>query len=454
MAGEVKSAEFETQTKPQIPPAGGLGMISAALGDGMELPKTSPGTIATYRKMRNNPTVALAMAVSTAPIRSAAIGVQARDDDTPDEWLELVRWQKRVHWDTLLKNMLTGVWFGFAPFENVYEVRDSLIVYKRIKHLIPEKTDILIDKETGEFKGFRQGSVELSRRKSFLYTHDQEGDQLHGRSRFENIRDTAWVTWDDMNKRWRQFALKVASVIALIHYPEGESKDRSGSLKDNFELAELVLANLVRGAGVAIPNTFAKYAGDLTRAGIDISKLKAWEIEFLETKGNHTEGFIKSMRYADSLIFRGILVPERAATEGQSGTKAEASAHGDLAMVIADLLMSEILAAANTNFVDNLLCINFGEDAAGAVRLVTEGVNPMTKAFFRNLIQAILSNPLNIGLLEQLVDVGELAESTGLPRPPEDPTGLSHKPGSNGKGGNVEILGNHVKLYQDIYGSH
>ena len=111
MAGEVKSADLETQTKPHIPPSAGLGMISAALGDGMELSKPAPGTIATYRKMRNNPTVALAMAVSTTPIRSAAIGVQARDKDTPDEWVELVRWQKRVPWDTLLKNMLTGGWY-------------------------------------------------------------------------------------------------------------------------------------------------------------------------------------------------------------------------------------------------------------------------------------------------------------------------------------------------------
>ncbi|HPS52800.1 MAG TPA: hypothetical protein PLK08_04530, partial [Phycisphaerae bacterium] len=209
---------------------------------------------------------------------------------------------------------------------------------------------------------------------------------------------------------------KVAGVIPMIEYPPGESLDQNGNLKTNYELAAMILANLGKGNGVAMPNVLAKYAEDLARQGVDISQLKAWMISFLEVQGSHGDMFEKLMRHRESLMMRGWLVPERTATEGQHGTNAEAVTHGELSLVVADQTLLEMLQAVNWHLVNPLLRTNFGQQAENKVWISRSGLDPEQKAFLRNIMQSILTNPANVDLFTTMLDVDAMLDDTGLPK--------------------------------------
>ena len=252
--------------------------------------------------------------------------------------------------------------------------------------------------------------------KCFLFTYDGEAGNFYGRSRHESIRTHAWGPWTELSRKRNQYFAKVAGVVPVIEYPEGESRDAHGAVQSNFDLARAVLQNLGQGKGVAMPNIFARYAGDLARSGIDLEQLKAWHISFLETNEQHGREFTETMRHLESLMLRGWLVPERAVTEGQYGTKAEAGEHAKLALTAAELLLEDILRCVNWYLVNPLVVLNFGRRAENSVTLVRGGLDPAEQAFFRELIQKVLAAPSNVQTLWEMLDVEAMLDGVGLPR--------------------------------------
>jgi hypothetical protein len=189
-----------------------------------------------------------------------------------------------------------------------------------------------------------------------------------------------------------------------------------GEEKSNFDLAKAVLAKLGVGDGVCMPNTMAKFAGDLARSGIDLAKLKAWHVQFLETKGQHGREFTNSLKHLESLLMRGWLVPERAGTEGQYGTKAEAEIHGNIALTIADLVFADILKNVNWYLINPLLVYNYGRDVENTIWLERGELDPLMRAFYRELVKAVLTHPQNYDLLESWIDIDTLVTKVGLPK--------------------------------------
>jgi Protein of unknown function (DUF935). len=230
------------------------------------------GTFSTYRKMRGNPTIALARMVATAPIRTASWSVEAKDE-ADDNMVSLIQDQMNALWPKLINDILTSLDYGYAGFEKVWEVKDGRLVYNKIKPLLVDNTSILVD-EYGNYRGLRQGKIDLGVEKSFIYTHDGEAGDLYGRSRHENIREDAWQPWLDAAAKRKAYITKTAGVIPVIEYPEGASRDESGAEKSNFDLAKAVLEKLGKGNGVAMPNVFAKYAGDCRGPALTSISLK------------------------------------------------------------------------------------------------------------------------------------------------------------------------------------
>ena len=383
------------------------------------------GTYAIYRKMRGHPTVALARMAATAPVRTANLSYES-DEGTPDERVDFIRGQIDQLWPMLAKEMLYALDYGFSSFEKVFESTtidgQQRWVYRKLKSLRPEKTKILVDRDTGAFAGLKQGRIELGPEKAFLFTYDGEAGNPYGRSRHENIRETAWHPWMQTLTKLGQYTTKVSGVIPMIEYPEGESRDSTGAVKSNFELAQAVLAGLGTGKGVAMPNILAKHADDLARAGIDVSQLKAWHIDFLETKGQHGEGLTGMLEYYDKLMLRGWLVPERAATEGTHGTKAEAGEHRQLSLVAVDLLLDDMLRHVNWYLIDPLLSYNFGPEAVGTVRAATSGLTEAERGLYRRIIEKVLTNPTTMDVLLAFVDLEALLDQTGIPRNEDAPS--------------------------------
>ena len=408
------------------------------------------GDYSVYRAMRNNPTVAMARIAATAPIRSAEIGIESKDN-TPEDRTEFITAEVDRLWPALIKDCLWSLDFGFQSFEKVYEIKDGRYSLKKLKPLKPDDTKLVLDVNTNTFLGIKQSAIELPAEKVFWLVYDGEPGDWYGRPRHENIRTNAWHPWQELIKKMGQFSTKVSSVIPMIEYPLGESRDKAGDIKSNYELATAVLQSLGDGKGVAMPNVFSSHAQDLARSGVNLNELKAWHISFLETKGSHGKELVDMMRHFESLIMRGWLVPERAVLEGQYGTKAEAGVHANMGLLIADLVLADFIDAINRFVVNPLLMLNYGKESEGSVYISHIASDEATQLFFRGIMDKVLTAPGNVQLLIEMLDIDTMLDLVGLPKSEEvvNPRAPIKDPGEPPSDDAVDIM---QQLYRQLNG--
>ena len=366
-----------------------------------------PGTYETYRAMLMDPTIALARAVVMAPIIGNTWSIQSKDD-TPEDRVTFIEEMLDPMLRHIVKNMLRSMDYGWAGFEKVFEIRDGRYTLKRLKPLLHDITQIDID-NNGKFQGFKQASVSLPVEKALLFTLDREGDNHYGRPRLENIRQT-WAWWNQVNDGATRYDNKIAGVMPVVHYPPGQSTDKDGIERDNYEIAQRLLDAMAAGKGIAVPNR---------KAMDDDSDGKEWSIELMEDKGSRQPGFIERLRYLDSLKFRGYLRPERSALEGQFGTKAEAETHGDLGLLDGEQLQIDLAETVNWHVVDQLLVLNFGEDARGSVSFEPNPLQDASAQFARDMIKAMTATPDGREFLRVWIDFEQVVELTKLPTLPD-----------------------------------
>jgi len=377
-----------------------------------------PGTFKTYRAMRENPTIALARAIANGPIQTANISVVS-DEDVPENVIKFIRNQVDSLWPSYSKDVLYARDYGFQAFEKVWAAKPyegtTRWIISKLKALTPDITSPVINKETGAFEGLRQKAVQLDIPYALWITHDAEPGQWYGRSQHENIRKQAYSHWVNTAAKQGQCAGKIAGVLPIVYYPVGKGRDATGSEKSTFDIATTILKTLGTGHGVTIPQELATWAQDMAMAGVDVEKLLSWRISFLEPKGQHARGFIDTLRHYESLMMRGWLVPERAAIEGQYGTKAEASTHASIALVIAGLVLTEFIRHFNWYIVNPLLVYNFGDEFENKVRVEREGLDPSQELFWRTIIEKVLTSPTNIDLFMTWLDIEAMLDIVGLP---------------------------------------
>lgn len=377
-----------------------------------------PGTYETYRKMRLDPTVALAKAVALGPIKAAKWSVEARDD-APEAAVDLINRSLVPKIPALIRDMAFGVEYGWAPFEKVWQTGpDGSVDLKALKPLLVDHTEIMLDSATGELAGVKNFGVELSSRYAFVYSHERECGDYYGRSRHENIRETAWRPWLDTLEKMGKYIKKAAGVTVVVRYPVG-AEDIDGQKMDNADIAMQLLRNLQNAQGITMPQITASWAQNLANSGVDPEKLTAWKLDFLEPKSDHSGGFVNMLRYFDSLKLRGWLVPERVAIEGQHGTLAESGAHADVALSVAEETLRDMAAQINVGVVDDLLEMNFGRALRGCVELVPEPLADDSRAFFREITSAIITNPAAYDTAALILDVDAVLDVAGMPKAQE-----------------------------------
>ena len=84
-------------------PLHGLGRAGGSLG--LDNFKPPAGAFKTWREMKKHPTVALARMVSTAPIRTAEIGVEC-EDGTDEEQVEFIKGIVKALWHENTRRIL------------------------------------------------------------------------------------------------------------------------------------------------------------------------------------------------------------------------------------------------------------------------------------------------------------------------------------------------------------
>lgn len=365
---------------------------------------------ATYKKMRLHPTIALTRALVTAPVVAGQWSIEA-DDDVEDDRIEFIRDQFLPIRELVIESaMLAGIDYGWAPYEKVFELRDGRIVLVKLKPLLHDITEIKIDQKTGTFQGFCQtfpNRTILPLENSLNIPFRVEGTQWYGQALLENARD-AYNRWKDASAGAERYDKKIAGTHPVVWYPEGKS-EVNGVTQDNSETAKDLLCALVASQGFTLPQH--KPNDDLG----DNDHLN-WEIDMLSDTSPKQHSFIERLQYLDTQMIRALLTPERSITEGRFGTKAEASVHADLALTNLDLQHRHITRHINWHVVDQILGLNYGNEARGTIRLVAAPLANETLAFLRTVYEKVLGNVS--GFLEEFgnIDLDAIKDALGIPK--------------------------------------
>jgi hypothetical protein len=378
--------------------------------------RPEPGTFATYRRISAHPTVALVMKIVTAPIVANTWG-WSKKPGVDDAVLAFVKDTMEPLRTTIVNDALRALVYGFAAFEKVWETHNERVVLARLKPLLPEITQIVVDPH-GNFRGLRNqppGSAPrtISAGKAFLYTNDGEYGNLYGRSRHENIR-IVWSQAMQTAERTAQYQKKVAGVIAQLHYPEGTSRDAAGVERSNDVIAQQILEAVSMGRSVRFPNLFASIE-DPTAAA-DLAGKSQWVLSQFDLGGtDYSPGLLNALAYYDKLLFRGWLRPERVGLDTQHGSRADAQQHSETSAVDSELIDKDFASAFNTGVIDDLLTLNFGPAARGSVFVQPSPINDIKSQTVRAVLAALLANNQTAESVANRIDVEALLADLDVP---------------------------------------
>jgi hypothetical protein len=377
------------------------------------------GSPATYRLIRRHPRVAHARAQVMNPVIANPWGWETREA-TPDAWVDLVRDMLEPQiLDIKSHKVRGGLDYGHAGSEKVWEVREGRYwLAKAAKPLSVDTTHILVDKTTGDFAGLRYGSGDewLDRRKCWLWTYDGEAGELYGHSRLENIRETAWRDWLDCATQLYKLAEKASGIIPVVKTPAGTFKDSTGASVTWKSNAETAINALRNARGVWFPTLAVPE--NRTPDNIALAKISLIDISVLDLgdQGPAIAAILSRMQHDEELMFAGYLRSPRTGMESQNGSRADSQQHTDTDTTDLELLDAQIARAFNRQVVDDVLVINFGEKARGAVWAEPAKMRDEHRETDYKILDAILADPMLRPAYIAQLDNDAITERRGIPK--------------------------------------
>jgi len=371
-------------------------------------PMPSAVTYDTYRAMRTHPTIALARALTVAPIVGSEWSVE-NVKDAPDEAVDLIKEDLfGIRPQIMEQALYAGIDFGWMSWEKVFDIRGNRLHLRKLKPLLHDITSIFIDKITGAFAGVENNSVTLELERTLLIPWRVEGTNWYGIPLLENARKVydRWFQVDDGASR---YDTKIAGANFIVHYPGGTTSV-NGVETNNFEIAKALLNSLESSGSIAIPHSPLDYVTKLNEQTPD-----AWRIELLSDKSSKQPSFLVRLEYFDKLLVRALLWPERALLEGNYGTKAEASVHAGAALRNMELMDEYITRFVNWHVVDQLLALNFGQAMRGAVQLKSSPILDEKREFLQEIFLTILKDPSGAIELMDQIDGQAIQERLNVP---------------------------------------
>lgn len=373
------------------------------------------------REMRRDPTLGFVRDLYMAPILGAEWTVVS---DSPEfqDGVQVVYDALVPRKDKLLRDCLRGlIDYGWQVFERVQDVDDDgHIKIRDFKALLHDITDVLVD-EAGTFVGAYNNSatmrapVELAADECVLIYRDAEGTNWYGEAlmyRAEKVYDS----WEECEDAARRYDTKIAGAHWVIHYPTGTTLV-DGVERDNYLIAKDMLAALESSGKIVVPNKVAAWVTDLNT--LDNMKM-AWRIELLSAPGSAEASFVGRQRYLDSLKARALGIPERAALEGQFGTRAEAEAHADFAISNIEMGHKGIIDQLNEQVSNPLLEMNCGREFVNKVRLVALPLSDWKRAQMRQLYMSYFNSTAGQERELERLDWDAMREQLSLPVKDED----------------------------------
>lgn len=401
-----------------------------------ELHRPKGVSVAFYDRVpdiRRDPTVKLAREFAIAPVLGGKWSVESEKSAPVEAQAVLEEEMARVRFELLRTAMLGRIDYGWQPYEKAFKCRqDSYVGIDFLKPLLQRITTILVEERTGRYWGLRQdvpvglnsttvgSEVYLTGVESFVVSQDVEGTNWYGEPTLKAVEGP----YDEalqITKTAKKYDRKIAGSHFIVYYPLGTSKFKGTEL-DNGAIAQKLVESIEAVGGMAVPRSVVQ--------AIDSMNIKAgnnealqWKVELLTDAGAGQTPFIDRLKYIDVLKVRAFGLPERAVIEGQFGTKAEAEAHADLAIVNMETKHQDVTAQIQLGLVDQILLMNWGPSAVGTVRLVASPLADRALTFVRELYKLMLGNPQGFMQEAAAMDLGQLRERLGLPvLPPIDPS--------------------------------
>jgi len=381
------------------------------------------------RAMRTDPTISLLRDLVIGPILSSEWSI-GHTEQAPDGAVELVTKNVQNIRSYLIENALTGLMdFGWQLFEKVWAIDDNgQAIVDKIKPLLQDITQILVDTRTGEFIGSIQtpqypqtfeniiigddlvsGSGYIKSKDLILCNINVEGTYWYGRAIMENevIPYDGWLATNDAADNYDR---KIAGSHWVIYYPEGVTDFNDAVDVDNFQIAQSLMQTLDRSGAVVVPLRVSQIIDEFNNT----KEQMAWKIEMLSDMTSQQSNFIDRLKYYDALKARALGFPERAILEGQFGTKAEAEVHSDAAVAVAEYRHGKITEQISYQLVNDILRFNFGREAIGTVYLKAAPIADDKKIFLRQVFLTLMQHAPDVAL--EKINADEVKETLGLPR--------------------------------------
>lgn len=388
------------------------GASCITLGRHRELEPLLPCSYETYRRIRKHPTVALARAMSIAPLVAAEWSVE-ETADAPREAKEFIETELLSAREDLIRKIAeNGCDFGWSPFEKVFQLRDGFVSLRKLKPLLHDLTTILVDKD-GNFQGFRQpggsGAIEVPLDYSFNVPFRVEGTNWYGEPLLENVREP-YSRWQACDKGAERYDRKLAGSNWVVYYPPGSTPVDGGEV-DNAEIAAAVLLNLESSGSVSVPAMVKQHVESMNAA----AENGGWKIDVLGDTIAKQYSFVARAEYLDKLLVRGLLTPERSLLEASEGTRADAGEHAEGAITLRETEHRYITRHVNWYVVDQLLALNFGDQYRGSVYFRAEPISDGNRSFLREVYRALLTNPASFAEIASRLNFDGLTDALGLP---------------------------------------
>lgn len=390
----------------------GIQMVGVSRLTDPQLPKKLARKYAKWRQMRRDPTIALARQLCIAPVLAAPWSVEHTEDafDGAVDMVQASMMPLRTH---IVRTGLLGcVDFGWQGYEKLFAIDDSGQVYlRKLKPLLQDYTYILVEEDTGAYAGLRQTlpqELDLKTDETLLLNIDVEGTDWYGQSLME-IAEDPYDRWEDVDDAAGRYDKKIAGTHWVVHYPAGTS-NYDGVEKDNYEIARDLLQALESSGGIVVPRQLERITDDLNRDVPD-----AWKIELITDSGAGSTAYENRQKYLDALKVRAFGLPERAILEGQFGTKAEAEAHADLAILNMELRHAVLCQQVNWHAVNQLLRLNYGKGTDDSVYIEPAPIADLALQFLRQLFTTITTQPDGLMQILDGVDMEALYDRLGIP---------------------------------------
>lgn len=377
-----------------------------------------------YRLMRNQPTLSLARYIVTGPILASPWDVTWSDNiDKGDPAIRWVKDNVLPLRRNVMRDAVRCVDYGWQPFVLPWAMRDGKLAFG-VRPVLPDATTVLQD-DNGRFAGIENTGVtggpdRFNDLESWAPSLDGEAGYAYGRSRFENVRDTAWAGWLNTVVRARELETKISGIIPIVTHPPGGYEDDDGNHVNYATEANTILQELPQGHGVRL-ETALDVAQLLENPELakELAKLRLFDVQFLDAGpvAQAVVGFISQLEYWDKNLFRGMLRGERAGLEAVSaGSRADSEQHSMMGAADSESIDADLTEQFDEGPKATALRLNFGELQAREIRVISTPLQEWKQKVFRELIVRLVSIPELAVDVAKSLDVDAMLSQLSLPQ--------------------------------------